>query len=75
MKASPIEEGATAMETLSDTSQVTDEAKAAFDYTCRHYLNLSGEDFLRQYDSGFYRPLNQDDTKLRRVLAMLPFAR
>lgn len=68
------------METLADSVQVTDEAKAAFDYTCRHYLNLSGEDFLRQYDSGVYRPaslddLNRDDTKLRRVLAMLPFAR
>jgi hypothetical protein len=55
-------------------SRVSPEAKAAFDYTCRHYLKISGAEFLRLYDAGKFKP-DQSNTKLMRVLAMLPFAR
>ncbi len=55
-------------------SPVTPEAKAAFDYTCQYYLQVSGQEFLRRYDAGEYNN-SLSDTKLIRVLAMLPFAR
>lgn len=61
--------------TAHHTVELTAEAKAAFDYTCRHYLNISGEEFLRQYDSGKYTVQDLSSTKLKRVISMLPFAR
>lgn len=54
--------------------RVTREAMAAFDHTCRHYLRMSGEEFLRLYDAGQIDTGNPD-VALRRVLSMLPFAR
>jgi hypothetical protein len=50
------------------------EAMAAFDYTCRHYLKISGTEFLRRFDHGEIRP-DPSNVRLSRVLAMLPFVR
>jgi hypothetical protein len=52
----------------------TKEAEAAFDYTCRYYLKISGAEFLEQYDGGLVRR-NEANTALMRVFAMLPFVR
>jgi hypothetical protein len=52
----------------------TSEGMAAFDYTCRYYLNMSGADFLARYDRGEFRQ-QANNTGLMRVLAMLPFVR
>jgi hypothetical protein len=50
------------------------EGIAAFDYTCRHYLKISGQEFLKRYDRGDVRP-DDSNTALSRVFAMLPFVR
>jgi hypothetical protein len=54
-------------------SGVTGESRKAFDYTCRHYLKISGAEFLKRFDAGEF----SDDvsTPVRRVKSMLPFAR
>jgi hypothetical protein len=54
-----------------------DEGRTLFDRQARKTLNISGDEFLRRWDSGEYRHV-RDDAKGRRVrrLAMLiPFAR
>ncbi len=48
--------------------------KAAFDFTCRHYLKLSGEEFLKRYDAGEFSGSSLP-TPVKRVLSMLPFVR
>ena len=54
--------------------EVSPEAVSAFDYTCRYYLKVSGAEFLAKYDRGEIR-LDDSNTALQRVLAMLPFVR
>lgn len=65
-------------ETSSDRSDAVSEstaaeAFAAFDFTCRHYLNRSAEDFLHDYDAG--KITGNGDFRLNRVLDMLPLVR
>lgn len=52
---------------------VTEEAKAAFAYTCNYYLQMRPEEFLRRYDAGEFR--ESTETRVQRVISMLPFAR
>ena len=50
------------------------ELVEAFDHACRHYLKMSGVEFLRRYDSGGYRP-DEANIPLTRVLMMVPLVR
>lgn len=47
--ATPLSEPKTDARILSP-----EEGRAFFDETCRAYLNMSGEEFLRRWDSGEY---------------------
>ena len=54
-----------------------DEARALFDRRARKLLDISGEEFLRRWDAGAYRPV-QDTPEGRNVgqlVMMMPFAR
>lgn len=58
----------------SEPEAVSEEARAAFEYTCQYYLNISGEEFLRRYDSGEI-DLTNPTTAEERVIGMMAFAR
>ncbi|MBA3450077.1 MAG: hypothetical protein H0T18_02560 [Chloroflexia bacterium] len=54
-----------------------EEGRAMFDREAQKTLGISGEEFLRRWDSGEYRPV-PDDTegrKFGRLAMMIPFAR
>lgn len=44
----------------------------AFDYTARHYLGLSGQEFLHRLDSG---QLCKDDPRVKKVLRRIDLVR
>ena len=54
-----------------------EEGRALFDYKARQYLDISGEEFLRRWDAGEYRPIadTPEGRKIGRLVMMLPFAR
>jgi hypothetical protein len=53
-----------------------EEAMAALDYTSRHYLNLSAEEFIARWDSGQISARDRERTPgLGCVLDMLAFLR
>jgi hypothetical protein len=54
-----------------------EEAWELFDEDARHQLGISGEEFLRRWDNGEYRSIQDDreGRKVMRVAMMLPFAR
>jgi hypothetical protein len=48
------------------------EALEAFDHTCRYYLGISAQEFLRRWDAG---DISKDTPNLSRVLDLLPLVR
>lgn len=50
------------------------ESWALFDDAARHYLGLSGAEFLRRWDAGAYAGPDED-TRVTRVVMLLPFVR
>jgi hypothetical protein len=44
-----------------------------FDNAAQHYLGISGEEFLRRWDSGYYQ--DPDQPEVMSVIMLLPFAR
>ena len=54
-----------------------EEARALFDRRARQLLHISGEEFLRRWDAGDYRPVPDDaeGRKVGELVMMLPFAR
>lgn len=44
-----------------------------FDNAARHYLDISGEEFLERWDSGYYK--DPDQPEVMSVIMLLPFAR
>lgn len=54
-----------------------EEARALFDRRARQLLRISGEEFLRRWDAGEYRPVRDDvdGHKVGELFMMLPFAR
>jgi len=62
------------IEHAHETGEMSKESLAAFDYTCRYYLNLSGAEFLARYDRGEFSRTDSS-IALSRVFAMLPFVR
>jgi hypothetical protein len=54
-----------------------DEGGALFDRHARQLLGISGEEFLRRWDRGEFRPIpdTADGRKIGRLVMLLPFAR
>lgn len=54
-----------------------EEARTLFDRRVRHLLDISGEEFLRRWDAGEYRPVPDDaeGRKIGELVTMMPFAR
>ena len=54
-----------------------EEARAFFDRRARQLLDISGEEFLRRWDAGEYRPVPDDaeGRKIGELVMMMPFAR
>jgi hypothetical protein len=69
----------TKIETTQEQSSVLspEESRALFDRKARAILGISGPEFLRRWDAGEYRNLN--DTKetwdIEFVAALIPFGR
>lgn len=53
-----------------------EEGRALFDRKAREALGISGEEFLRRWDAGEYRPVpdTREGRKIGRLVMMLPFA-
>lgn len=53
------------------------EGQELFDRQSRELLGISGNEFLRRWDAGAYRPVpdTAEGRKLRRLVMMIPFAR
>ncbi len=54
-----------------------EEARELFDRRARQLLRISGEEFLRRWDAGEYRPVRDDaeGRKSGELVMMMPFAR
>lgn len=54
-----------------------EEGRAYFDRKARNSLGISGDEFLRRWDAGEFRPVPDtvDGRKVGRLVMMLPFAR
>lgn len=54
-----------------------EEARAFFDRRARQLLHISGEEFLKRWDAGAYRPVGDDaeGRKIGELVMMMPFAR
>ena len=50
------------------------EGRAVIDENARHYLGISGEEFLRRWNSGEYAHAD-DDPNVMLVASLLPFIR
>lgn len=51
------------------------EARAIFENAARHYMNMSGDDFLARWRAGeFGDPENPYRPELMQVVMLLPFA-
>lgn len=53
------------------------EGQELFDRQSRELLGISGNEFLRRWDVGAYRPVpdTAEGRKIRRLVMMIPFAR
>lgn len=53
------------------------EGQELFDRQSRELLGISGNEFLRRWDTGVYRPIpdTAEGRKIRRLVMMMPFAR
>lgn len=61
---------------LPPIREVSDEeARVMFDRLARHYLSLSGDEFLRRWDAGEYAEDWDDRPEVRRLVMMIPFGR
>ena len=54
-----------------------EEGRSLFDYKARQLLNVSGEEFVRRWDAGDFRPVPDtvEGRKVGRLVMMIPFAR
>jgi hypothetical protein len=54
-----------------------EEGRVFFDEQARKELGISGEEFLKRWDAGLYRPIPDDPEgwKIGRMVMMLPFVR
>ena len=65
-------------ETKSGIDLMTpEEAQALFDRRARALLHITGDEFLRRWDAGDYRPVpdNAEGRKVGELVMMMPFAR
>jgi hypothetical protein len=52
------------------------EAEGVLDSAARHYLGISGREFIRRYDAGAYGPAEHcDDPRVVYLSMLLPFGR
>ena len=51
-----------------------DEADRLFDETAKRYLNLSGTEFLKRWDEGYYRT-SASKNRAERVAMLIPMVR
>jgi hypothetical protein len=51
-----------------------EEGVAFFDRQARKFMGMSGEEFLRRYDEGEFRPSCQS-INISRMVMLIPFAR
>jgi len=72
MAATEPTETVPAVRWLSD-----DEARAEFDAEARHWLGVSGEEFLRRWDAGEYRDVFDDEEHpgVLMVATLIPWVR
>lgn len=54
-----------------------EEGRAHFDRRVEEALGISGDEFLRRWDSGMYRPVpdTSEGRKIGRLVMLMPFAR
>jgi hypothetical protein len=52
-----------------------EEALAHFDEQARHWLGMSGEEFLRRWDAGEYAGRECDDPAISQMAMLVPIAR
>src|SRR5215217_3066932 len=54
-----------------------EEGRALFDRQAHKALGISGDEFLRRWDAGAYRPVpdTADGRKVSRLVMLMPFAR
>lgn len=54
-----------------------EEGRAFFDRRARSELGISGEEFLKRWDAGEYRPIPDtvEGRRIGRLVMMIPFAR
>lgn len=67
-----------AEETIPDIDLLTEEeARALFDRRARKLLHISGEEFLRRWDAGEYRPVpdTAEGRKIGELVMTMSFAR
>jgi hypothetical protein len=52
------------------------EGRAMFDRQAQRELGISGEEFLRRWDAGLYRPIpdTPEGRKIGRLVMLMPFA-
>jgi hypothetical protein len=51
------------------------EGRELFDSVCRHYLDMSGEEFLARWHAGTITYQDaENDSRISRVVSTLPFA-
>jgi hypothetical protein len=48
-----------------------EQGRELFDNVARHYLNISGDEFIRRWESGYY---DDDPEQVMSVAMLLPFA-
>jgi hypothetical protein len=68
----------TPIETIPGIDLMTpEEARALFERRARQLLRISGDEFLRRWDAGMYRPIRDDaeGRKIGELVMMIPFAR
>ena len=67
-----------AAETIPGVDVLTpEEGRAHFDRRVEEALGISGDEFLRRWDSGMYRPVpdTSEGRKIGRLVMLMPFAR
>ena len=54
-----------------------EEVRALFDVEARHWVDVSGEEFLRRWDAGEYRdiPDTPEGRRIMSVIYLIPFGR
>ena len=59
-------------ETETIPQATNEEAYESFDYTCKYYLGMSADEFLRRWNG---RQIPRDLPNLSRVLQLLPLVK